>query len=165
MTSPGNHEIQSGEADSSSLYFAQYRNRFTMPRAMGSGSTDGSDTDEGMDMWHSYNLGGIHFISYSSEVFFSATDETQSRMVQWLTVDLAAANTAEARAAQPWVVAYAHRPMYCSNVDGDDCTKVDSVVRLALEDLMYENKVDLIFEAHEHSCTSSRVTISPVAAA
>ena len=42
--------------------------------------------------------------------------------------DLAAAN--QKRDKVPWVIAYGHRPMYCSNDDGDDCTLPDSKVRL-----------------------------------
>merc|ERR1719158_2549428 len=55
----------------------------------------------------------------------------------------------------------AHRPMYCSNQDGDDCTKDDSNMRkglpvlgmrfFALETLFQEHGVDLAFWAHEHS--------------
>ena len=67
-------------------------------------------------------------------------------------LDLVAANDVEARRAHPWVVAFGHRPMYCSNGDGDDCTKEDSKVRTSgLEALFYEGGVDLSFEAHEHS--------------
>ena len=46
----------------------------------------------------------------------------------WIQADLAAAN--RNRAKVPWVIAFGHRPMYCSNDDGDDCTKEDSLVRL-----------------------------------
>eukprot|EP00854_Cymbomonas_tetramitiformis_P014426 gene14426-17055_t len=123
MVTPGNHEIQTGGDEMNVAYFAQYRNRFTMPRGMYSGSTDGSDHLRGTDMWHSWNLGPVHFVSYSSEVFFSSSNATQQRMIDWLEQDLTAANTAAARAGQPWIVTFAHRPMYCSNIDGDDCTK------------------------------------------
>merc|ERR1711871_961860 len=41
--------------------------------------------------------------------------------------------------------------MYCSNTDGDDCTKVNSSVRLALEDVFHRAGVDVDFSAHEHS--------------
>mmetsp|Transcript_59688 Transcript_59688/g.90007 ORF Transcript_59688/g.90007 Transcript_59688/m.90007 type:complete len:119 (-) Transcript_59688:25-381(-) len=41
--------------------------------------------------------------------------------------------------------------MYCSNLDGDDCTNVDSKTRLGLEDLFMKYGVDIIFTAHEHS--------------
>ena len=44
-----------------------------------------------------------------------------------------------------------HRPMYCSNADGDDCTKINSKTRLAVEELFHLQGVDLDFSAHEHS--------------
>jgi len=147
MICPGNHEPQGDE--SMPEYFTHYRNRFTMPRGMGSNS---SADASGFDMWHSWNLGGVHFVSYSSETFFSASLATQERMIHWIQEDLTKANEAEARARQPWVVAFGHRPMYCSNIDGDDCTKGGSKVRISgLEDVFHRGGVDLILEAHEHS--------------
>ena len=41
--------------------------------------------------------------------------------------------------------------MYCSNADGDDCTKINSKTRLAVEELFHLQGVDLDFSAHEHS--------------
>ena len=41
--------------------------------------------------------------------------------------------------------------MYCSNIDGDDCTKNGSVIRLNLEPLFHQYGVDIVFSAHEHS--------------
>ena len=42
------------------------------------------------------------------------------------------ANKPENRAKWPWIITYGHRPMYCSNDDGDDCTKKSSRVRSGL---------------------------------
>ena len=51
------------------------------------------------------------------------------RQFEWLKKDLAAVN----RTRTPFVITMAHRPFYCSNSDDhDDCTKVDSVMRLGL---------------------------------
>ena len=76
--------------------------------------------------------------------------------------DLAKANTPEARTEQPWVVAMAHRPMYCSDSDGDDCTERDNVMRTGykhevykLEDLFFNNSVDLQVYGHEHNYKKS----------
>lgn len=38
------------------------------------------------------------------------------------------ANQPENRAVRPWIITMAHRPMYCSDDDQDDCTKFDSYV-------------------------------------
>lgn len=38
------------------------------------------------------------------------------------------AASAKNRKLHPWIITMGHRPMYCSNSDGDDCTKHESVV-------------------------------------
>jgi hypothetical protein len=70
-------------------------------------------------MWYSWNLGSVHFISYSTEVrpqfsigsFLTAVcqvfyeDPTHlEAMLEWLTADLTEANTPQNREAQPWFV-------------------------------------------------------------
>lgn len=53
----------------------------------------------------------------------------------------------------------AHRPMYCSTLDDDDCTANESILRkgipivkqYGLEDLFYKYGVDIILGAHEHT--------------
>ena len=67
---------------------------------------------------------------------------------------------------QPWIIAFSHRPMYCSNSDDDEhCTNPDNWIRaglpitdgkfkyfiLGLEELFYRHSVDIVFAAHEHS--------------
>eukprot|EP01103_Thecamoeba_quadrilineata_P009929 TRINITY_DN2034_c0_g1_i4.p1 TRINITY_DN2034_c0_g1~~TRINITY_DN2034_c0_g1_i4.p1 ORF type:complete len:366 (-),score=59.14 TRINITY_DN2034_c0_g1_i4:38-1135(-) len=129
MTCIGNHE--------DNYAFSNYINRFFMP-------------GDSQNMWYSWNMGPIHFVAYSTEVYF--TDSliyTKERQIEWLQDDLTKAN--KNRDEQPWIIAYGHRPMYCSNADGDDCTKNTSLVRAGLEDLFFEQGIDLIIEAHEHS--------------
>jgi len=133
MTCPGNHEEHEN--------FAHYRNRFSMPR---------SYVNDGLDMWHSWNIQKIHFISYSTEVYFFRPQDID-RQLAWLKADLEDANLPQNRKQRPWVIAYGHRPMYCSNSDGDDCTKKDSKVRASLEQLFHEGGVDVVIEGHEHS--------------
>jgi hypothetical protein len=131
MTCPGNHEI--------AYNFSHYRNRFSMPGARGNWS---------QNMWYSWDLANVHFIAYSSEVYF-VNQEWLPVQKAWLEDDLRKAN--QNRNATPWIIAYGHRPMYCSNIDGDDCTTPRSIVRAGLEELFYRYGVDVIIEAHEHS--------------
>jgi len=140
MTCPGNHE---------QLYnFSNYKNRFTMPHSEDS-------------MFYSFDIGPVHFISISTEFYFFLNYGIKQILNQykWLENDLKQANLQENRAKRPWIIAYGHRPMYCSNNDGDDCTHKESIVRVGipllkwygLENMFYNYGVDLALWAHEHS--------------
>ncbi|XP_060074531.1 acid phosphatase type 7-like [Ylistrum balloti] len=134
MTSPGNHEIDDDT-------FSHYRYRFSMPK---------TDWPIPLDkMWYSLDIGQVHFVSYSSEVFFTQQGVHVDAQRNWLMADLKQAN--DNRHNCPWVIAYGHRPMYCSNTDGDDCTLGASKVRQGLEDLFFDYGVDVVLQAHEHS--------------
>uniref|UniRef100_A0A671L610 Purple acid phosphatase n=1 Tax=Sinocyclocheilus anshuiensis TaxID=1608454 RepID=A0A671L610_9TELE len=142
MTCPGNHEW--------AYNFSHYRSRFSMP-----GHTE--------NLWYSWNIGPAHIISFSTEVYFYLEYglDLLFRQYDWLQADLQEANRPENRAQRPWIITMGHRPMYCSNDDGDDCTHFQSYVRLGrndtkpiapgLEDLFYQYGVDLELWAHEHT--------------
>ncbi|XP_046711143.1 acid phosphatase type 7 isoform X3 [Silurus meridionalis] len=142
MTCPGNHEW--------AYNFSHYRSRFSMP-----GETE--------SLWYSWNIGSAHIISFSTEVYFYLEYglDLLFKQYEWLQKDLVEANKPENRAARPWIITMAHRPMYCSNDDKDDCTKFESYVRHGrsdtmppapgLEDLFYKHGVDLELWAHEHT--------------
>lgn len=142
MTCPGNHEW--------AYNFSHYRSRFSMP-----GHTE--------NLWYSWNVGPAHIISFSTEVYFYLEYglDLLFRQYEWLQADLKEANRPENRAQRPWIITMGHRPMYCSTDDGDDCTQFQSYVRVGrndtkpaapgLEDLFYQNGVDLELWAHEHA--------------
>ena len=60
-------------------------------------------------------------------MFFIADEKYIESQRQWIQKDLDQAN--KERHSRPWVIAFGHRPLYCSNGDGDDCTKDESLVR------------------------------------
>ncbi|PFX26343.1 Iron/zinc purple acid phosphatase-like protein [Stylophora pistillata] len=83
--------------------------------------------------------------------------EQIANQYKWLEADLKEATRKRNRAKRPWIITMGHRPMYCSNAGGDDCTQNESKVRTGLnskyglEDLFYMYGVDLMVWAHEHS--------------
>ncbi|GFO21328.1 purple acid phosphatase [Plakobranchus ocellatus] len=134
MTCPGNHEI---DLES----FAHYRHRFAMP---------GSKWPLPMNkMWYSIDIGLVHFVSYSSEVFFTHNGKYVNEQKDWLIRDLDKANNN--RHKVPWIVVFGHRPLYCSTNIGDDCSHSDSRVREGLEDVFYKLSVDIVIQGHEHN--------------
>ncbi|KAL5021167.1 hypothetical protein ScPMuIL_000322 [Solemya velum] len=139
MTSPGNHEI----AVETTNDFGNYRTRFSMPNIMWPMPIN--------KLWYSYNVGLAHVISYSTEVYFTYNQDYVCDQYYWLLDDLIQAN--KNRAERPWVIAMGHRPMYCSNNNGDYCTGgwINRFVKYGLDDLFYAQGVDVIIEAHEHS--------------
>lgn len=142
MTCPGNHEAFGN--------FSNYKLRFNMPGDM--------NTD---NMFYSFNIGRAHVISFSTEYYFYIEYGFWQikNQYDWLVRDLEEANKPVNRARYPWIITMAHRPMYCTNSDKDDCTKSESMIRtgipwihtFGLEDLFYKYGVDLCFWAHEHS--------------
>ena len=64
---------------------------------------------------------------YTTEVYFDGWGV--ENQYNWISQDLQWANAKENRSVRPWIIVYGHRPMYCSTLDGDDCTTSKSVVR------------------------------------
>ncbi|XP_022082973.1 acid phosphatase type 7-like [Acanthaster planci] len=134
MTAVGNHEV--------AYNFSHYKNRFTMP-----------SYEANQNLWYSWNIGPVHFVVFSTEVYFFLEDSKQTKVNQlkWLEEDLKEASDPKNRTQHPWIITLGHRPMYCSDLDGDDCNKNGSLVRAALEDLFYKHGVDMEIWAHEHN--------------
>eukprot|EP00697_Spironema_sp_BW2_P000969 gnl/Spiro4/11323_TR5977_c0_g1_i2.p1 gnl/Spiro4/11323_TR5977_c0_g1~~gnl/Spiro4/11323_TR5977_c0_g1_i2.p1 ORF type:complete len:487 (-),score=163.52 gnl/Spiro4/11323_TR5977_c0_g1_i2:114-1538(-) len=145
MVCPGNHE---GMYD-----FLNYRERFSMP---------GRARSE--NLYYSFNAGNTHWIAYDTEVYFvyeAMTDhggvhrnfgpypQVAKAQLRFIEEDLIRAN--KERAERPWIVAFGHRPFYCSDSDDDDCVKMQDQWRVDLEKLFFEHGVDIVFEAHQHS--------------
>lgn len=140
LTCPGNHE--------QAYNFSNYKSRFATPNAPDS-------------LFYSFNLGPAHIISINTEYYYFLNYGVKSVIFQyyWLENDLKEANKPENRKKHPWIITFGHRPMYCSNNDGDDCRYEDDLVRtglpfikkFGLEKLFYDYGVDLEIWAHEHS--------------
>jgi len=149
MTCIGNHEGGTDFDHVSPLY--HYMHRFQMP-----GKGDLVHGSKGNNVYYSFDAGPAHFVVFSSEVYFWQLWDVEAQF-RFLAHDLGAVD----RSKTPWVITMAHRPMYCSNTDGDDCTKDDSNLRTGLpvlgtrmyqlEKLFHAHHVDLSIWAHEHT--------------
>lgn len=112
-------------------------------------------------LMYSFNMGPLHIISISTEVYYFMNYGIKPLVFQyeWLENDLIKANLPENREKQPWIIVIGHRPMYCSNSNEDDCTHHETLTRVGLpffhyfglEELLYNYGVDLEIWAHEHS--------------
>ncbi|KAK0407920.1 hypothetical protein QR680_003673 [Steinernema hermaphroditum] len=135
MTVAGNHEHKHD--------FEHYKSRLTMPHN-GAGVHD--------NQFYSFNLGQVHFIGLSSEYYGYDHVEHIKKQYRWLEKDLTE-NT------KPWIIAYMHRPYYCSNRNGkkSDCTGEDNeYIRVGdgdvpgLEKIFNEQGVDICLWGHKH---------------
>jgi len=141
MVCVGNHEF--------AYNYSHYSNRLSGI----TGQSSGSNTN----WFFSYDISYVHFVAFSSEVYFQDyLNQSVVAQYNWLKQDLQKANAN--RAKTPWIIAYAHRPVYCSNVDDiPDCTADAQTLRrgvngqYSIEDLLAEYNVDIYFSAHEHS--------------
>lgn len=139
MTAPGNHEAYNN--------FSHYKARFNMPY---------NEANQGTSYFYSFNLGPAHFVVYNTNAYFHENPLSQAEAEvqnQWLKQDLAQAN--EQRHIRPWIIVMSHHALYCSidwnDPDIYDCETVPGVLRPILEDLFYDNSVDLVMQAHLHN--------------
>ncbi|KAK4482569.1 hypothetical protein RD792_009729 [Penstemon davidsonii] len=128
MMVQGNHEI---EEQAENRTFASYTSRFAFPnKESGSSST----------FYYSFNAGGVHFIVLGGYVAYNKSDD----QFNWLEKDLASVN----REVTPWLVATWHPPWYTTytaHYREAECMKV------AMEELLYKYKVDIVFNGHVHA--------------
>ena len=91
--------------------------------------------------WYSFEYGLVHFTVLSTEHDFTVG----SRQHTWLVDDLKSVD----RSRTPWLIVIQHRPMYSSQRMLPDF-EVTTRLRVALEDLLHVNKVDLVITGHHH---------------
>ena len=122
-------------------------------------------------MYYSFNVGSVHFISFDAERYFTPDFAATRRptmddvrvQFEWLQADLEKA--VRNRAEQPWIVAFGHRPMYCTHIHNDWmqqwCTEDAAAVRdgvafrggarmYGLEALFHNYSVDMYASGHMH---------------
>ena len=66
-------------------------------------------------MYYSFNYGNTHIIAISAEELWGLAPDLHpgGDQYEWLVLDLQSVNRDEF----PWVIAFLHRPLYCTNSD------------------------------------------------
>jgi len=122
MVTAGNHEILHN--------FSNFNSRFKMP-----------NFDQYQNHYYSFNLGNIHFTSFNLDLIL-LNPGLKKPMLAWLEKDLQNAQTSQ------WIVAYTHRPIYCS-AQSEDCNQ--NHYRFSeFEDLLNKYNVSLLIAGHVH---------------
>eukprot|EP00753_Platysulcus_tardus_P015032 PLAT4729.1.p1 GENE.PLAT4729.1~~PLAT4729.1.p1 ORF type:complete len:552 (-),score=232.32 PLAT4729.1:90-1745(-) len=155
MTQAGNHDVHCYGCRPQLKAFDAYLSRFRMPY---DAPENGPQTTN--SLWYSFNHGRVHFVMINTETDYPEPHVGPEQhhtprfgdQWAWLRADLAAANTAEARRLRPWVIVCGHRPMYSSLIkDRPRGFHAMSKLRAVLEQLMYDNDVDLYLSGHMHA--------------
>jgi len=138
--------------------FSAFRYRWRMP-SIESGAATAAEFARGRrNMWYSFRLSSVHFVSISTESDFEhAPTEPDTwfgggagggfgDQVSWLRRDLAKAR-ADSRVR--FIVVFGHRPMYATKTK-DWPRDAPKRVQEAFEALFYEFGVDVYLGAHKH---------------
>jgi len=82
--------------------------------------------------FYAFHIGPALIISLSTEFYYFVQYGFSQMLTQyvWLENVLREANEPQNRARHPWIITFGHRPMYCTDDDGDDCTHSNSIVSL-----------------------------------
>jgi hypothetical protein len=131
MVSPGNHEAAAN--------FTHFKQVFSMPQ-----STANTDS-----LYWSMDVGLVHLIAFDTELYYFDSPARQRQMEKWLGNDLnkAVAN----RNNVPWIIAFGHRPLYCSAKYNSECGDADAKQRKYLEPMFCDAGVDLVIGGHTHN--------------
>ncbi|CAL0309952.1 unnamed protein product [Lupinus luteus] len=132
MVTQGNHEVEKIPL----LHrepFTAYNARWKMPY-----EDSGSDSN----LYYSFDVAGVHVIMLGSYTDF----DSESEQYKWLEGDLKKVN----RKNTPWLVVLVHAPWYNSNTAHQD-EKESVKMKDSMEDLLYQARIDVIFEGHVHA--------------
>ncbi|PNX78104.1 purple acid phosphatase, partial [Trifolium pratense] len=130
MVTEGNHEIETIPIIQPDA-FRSYNARWPMPYNQ-SGSTS--------NLYYSFEVASTHIIMLGSYTDF----DEHSKQYKWLQSDLVKID----RKSTPWVIVLLHAPWYNTNEahEGEG-----EKMRQAMEALLYEARVDLVFSGHVHA--------------
>lgn len=149
MVVEGNHEI---EPQANNMTFVSYMARFSVPS---------EESGSNSKFYYSFDAGGVHFVMLGAYVDYNTTgslafrfdsslfqenhmfeiDYVEGDQYAWLEKDLEKVD----RSSTPWLVAAWHAPWYnsySSHYQEFEC------MRLQMEELLYQNGVDIVFSGH-----------------
>ena len=138
--SPGNHDYANNFA-LAETHDVPYYDIFSLPK-----NGEAGGVPSGSEVYYSYNIGNIHFISlnsYASETSPTALFDTTSAEATWLKQDLAANK-------QRWTVVYFHHPPYSKGGSNSDTDPIDYRIRNKIVPILERYKVDLVLTGHSH---------------
>uniref|UniRef100_A0A0E0MJN6 Purple acid phosphatase n=1 Tax=Oryza punctata TaxID=4537 RepID=A0A0E0MJN6_ORYPU len=147
MVTEGNHEKEKkpppppvdgvGVGVKLSSRFAAYNARWRMPR---------EESGSPSNLYYSFDAAGgaVHVVMLGSYAYVEERGEGTSEQRAWLERDLAGVD----RRRTPWLVAVAHVPWY--NTNGAHQGEGERM-RRAMERLLYDARVDVVFSAHIHA--------------
>ena len=166
MTVAGNHEEETTGRCGGSMNksFAAYNARYgaLMPFAEAGSSSS---------HYYSFETAGVHVVMLGSYIDYVARaqpncfspihyrrlcvrrwgDNAAAAQLAWLKADLAKVN----RTRTPWLVGVLHAPWYNSNTAHQE-EHEEAELRDAMESLMYDARMDLMFAGHVHAYERSR---------
>jgi hypothetical protein len=96
------------------------------------------------NLFYSYDINNIHFVSMNSEIPYEFNEEYKLRFQDWLKKDLESST-------KKWKLVYLHRPLYCSMPDDYHCISSSKYMRDILEDILIDQKVDMVLAGHVHA--------------
>jgi len=96
------------------------------------------------NLYYSFDINNAHIVSLNAEIPYDFDDLYESEFQDWLSKDLKASN-------KKWKIVYLHRPLYCSFDSNYHCGSSADKMRDLVEDILNENKVDLILAGHVHA--------------
>jgi len=129
MVAPGNHEFW--------YNFTSYKHRFFLPGVLDEGGS-------GDGMYYSFDAGLAHFVAGNSETAVD-TARFAPAFLSWMEADIQAVD----RSKTPFVIAFFHRPMYCSN-DGCCTDRGGDTLKEQGEQSVFDNKVTMTISGHVH---------------
>ncbi|RZC76245.1 hypothetical protein C5167_000351 [Papaver somniferum] len=131
MVTQGNHEVEAFLPLFKIESFKAYNTRWIMPY---------QESGSHSNLYYSFDVSGVHIVMLGSYTEFGIS----SPQYEWLQNDLVKIN----RKKTPWVITIVHVPWYNTNIahqgEGEK-------MRIAMEDLLYKAKVDIVFAGHVHA--------------